>query len=41
MVLFKEKMHERGFVRAGKETILVPLNEDMDDIIRIINSLEH
>ena len=30
-----------GVVRAGQEITLVIMNEDMDDIIRIIKSLEN
>ena len=33
------KMHGRGVARAGIEITLVILNEDMDDIIRIIKSI--
>ena len=34
------KMHESGFVRTGKGITSVDWNEDKDDIIRIIKSLE-
>ena len=36
----QRKMHGRGVLRPGKGIILVVLNEDMDDIIRVIKSLE-
>ena len=34
-------MSEAGVVRAGKGTILIILNEDMNDFIVIIKSLEN
>lgn len=36
----QRQMHGRGVLRPGKGIILVVLNEDMDDIIRVIKSLE-
>ena len=35
----ERKIHGRGVARAGIEITLVILNEDMDDIIRIIKSI--
>ena len=37
----QRKMCGRGVIRAGKGIILVILNENMDDIIRIIKSMEN
>ena len=34
-------MREKGVLRAAKGIILVILNKDMDDIIRIIKSREN
>ena len=36
----QRQMHGRDVLRPGKGIILVVLNEDMDDIIRVIKSLE-
>ena len=36
----QRQMHGRGVLRPRKGITLVVLNEDMDDIIRIIKSLE-
>ena len=38
---FERKMHAGGSVRAGKVFTLFISNEDMDDIIRMIKSLEN
>ena len=35
-----QKILGRGIVRAGKRMALLISNKDMDDIIKIINSLE-
>ena len=37
---FERKISEQGAVRAGKAFTLFVSNEDMDDIIKIVNSLE-
>ena len=37
----QRKIRGRGIVRAEREITLVISNEDMDDIIRIIKSLEN
>ena len=37
---FERKISEKGAVRAGKRFILFNSNENMDDIIKIIKSLE-
>ena len=37
----KRKISEEGAIRAGKRSCLVYLNEVMDDITRIIESLEN
>ena len=34
-------MHERGLVREGKRITLVIANEDLDEIIRIMKSIEN
>ena len=36
-----KKLYGKGAVRAGKGFILFILNENMNDIIKIIKSLEH
>ena len=40
MVLFKDKCMKEVYIRARKGIILGISNEDMDDIIDIIKSLE-
>ena len=37
---FERKISEQGAVRAGKAFTLFVSNEDMDDIIKIVDSLE-
>ena len=37
---FEKKISEVGAVRAGKRFTLYIANEDMDDIIKIVESLE-
>ena len=38
---FEQKISWKGVVRAGKGFILFILNENMNDIIKIIKSLEY
>ena len=37
---FERKIHEKGAVMAGKEITFFILNEDMNDTIKVIKSLE-
>ena len=39
--VIQRKIHEKGVVRAVKRITFVISNEDMDGIIRIMNSLEN
>ena len=38
---FQRKISGQGVVRAGKEFTLFISNEDMDDIIKLVESLEN